>query len=259
MNLLNDFPTRELQFALTSAYPCSYLPGRMARSLVATPNELVDSAAYSELIRLGFRRSGAYNYRPQCSQCRACVPVRLAVGEFERNRSQRRAWKAHAAMTAAARELVYDPEHYELYRRYQAVRHVGGGMDQDDREQYRNFLLQSHVDTLLVELREDGALRVVSLIDRVNDGLSSVYTFFDPDLPRASLGTYNILWQAELCRELELPYLYLGYWIEHSHKMAYKINYQPLEGLIENRWQRLTQNSRSEPSASSPACGRGLK
>lgn len=242
MNLLNDFSTRELQFYLTSAYPCGYLPGRMARSLVATPNELVDSAAYSELIRLGFRRSGDYTYRPQCSQCQACVPVRLRVDEFERNRTQRRAWKAHSAMTAAARELVYDPDHHELYRRYQASRHAGGGMDQDDRDQYQRFLLQSHVDTYLVEFREGsevGPLRMISLIDRVNDGLSSVYTFYDPDLPRASFGTYNILWQAALCRELERPYLYLGYWIEHSRKMAYKINYQPLEGLIESRWQRL--------------------
>jgi arginine-tRNA-protein transferase len=242
MNLLNEFSARELQFYLTAAYPCSYLPGRMARSLVATPNELIDSAAYSELIRLGFRRSGDYTYRPQCSQCQACVPVRLVAKEFERNRSQRRAWKAHSAMTAAVRELVYDPEHHELYRRYQSSRHAGGGMDQDDREQYQRFLLRSHATTYLIEFREEseGApLRMVSLIDRVNDGLSSVYTFYDPDLPHASFGTFNILWQAELCRELELPYLYLGYWIERSRKMAYKINYQPLEGLIDNCWQPL--------------------
>jgi len=246
MNLLNDFSTRELQFYLTSAYPCSYLPGQMARSLVATPNELVDSAAYSELIRLGFRRSGAYNYRPQCSQCQACVPVRLVVDEFERNRTQRRAWKAHSAMTAAVLELVYDPAHHELYRRYQSSRHAGGGMDQDDQNQYERFLLHSHATTYLVEFREGDALRMVSLIDKVNDGLSSVYTFYDPDLPHASFGTYNILWQTALCRELELPYLYLGYWIENSRKMTYKINYQPLEGLIESRWQRLS--NKSEPT-----------
>lgn len=242
MNLLNDFSTRELQFYLTSAYPCSYLPGRMARSLVATPGELVDSAAYSALIRLGFRRSGTHVYRPQCSQCQACVPVRLAVDEFECSRAQRRAWKAHSTMTAAVRERVYDPVHHELYRRYQAARHAGGGMDQDNREQYESFLLQSHATTFLIEFREGsegGPLRMVSLIDRVNDGLSSVYTFYDTDPPRASFGTYNILWQAALCRKLKLPYLYLGYWIEHSRKMAYKINYQPLEGLIEGRWQRL--------------------
>lgn len=239
MTLLNDFSTRELQFYLTAPYPCSYLPGRMARSLVATPNELVDSAAYSELIRLGFRRSGEYNYRPQCSQCHACVPVRLVVDEFERNRAQRRAWKAHAELKAIVRELAFDPEHHALYRRYQSSRHAGGGMDQDDAEQYTRFLLHSHVATRLVEFREDDALRMVSIIDQVHDGLSSVYTFYDPDLPRASFGTYNILWQAELCRQLGLPYLYLGYWIEHSQKMAYKIKFRPLEGLIENRWQLL--------------------
>ncbi|MHB1618855.1 MAG: arginyltransferase [Sulfuricella sp.] len=239
MNLLNDFSTRELQFYLTSAYPCSYLPGRVARSLVATPNERVDTAVYSELIRFGFRRSGTYNYRPQCSQCQACVPVRLVVDEFQRSRSQRRAWKAHSGMSASLRELVYDPEHHELYQRYQSSRHTGGGMDQDDREQYECFLLQSHVTTYLVEFRDGDILRMVSLIDRVRDGLSSVYTFYDPDLPRASFGTYNILWQAELCRELGLPYLYLGYWIEQSGKMAYKIKFQRLEGLIDNRWQRL--------------------
>ncbi|MGE5027198.1 MAG: arginyl-transferase family protein, partial [Betaproteobacteria bacterium] len=143
--------------------------------------------------------------------------------------------------TAAVRDLSFKPEHFALYRRYQSSRHAGGGMDQDDREQYERFLLQSHVDTLLVEFHDAKALRMVSVIDSVRDGLSSVYTFYDPDLPRASFGTYNILWQAELCRQLGLPYLYLGYWIAASEKMAYKINFQPLEGLTDNRWQRLPQ------------------
>lgn len=243
MTFLNDFIQRELQFYLSSAYPCSYLPDRMARSLVATPNELVDTSVYSELIRLGFRRSGAHNYRPQCSRCRACVPVRLAVGEFRPGRAQRRAWKDHSGLSAAIRDLRYDPEHHALYLRYQSSRHTGGGMDQDDREQYERFLLQSHVDTHLVEFRDADALRMVSVIDSVGDGLSSVYTFYDPGLPRASFGTYNILWQAELCRQLGLPYLYLGYWIEQSRKMAYKINFQPLEGLVDNAWQRLPPKS----------------
>lgn len=243
MTFLNDFTQRELQFYLSSAYPCSYLPDRMARSLVATPNELVDTAVYSGLIRLGFRRSGVHNYRPQCSQCQACVPVRLVVNEFRPGRTQRRAWKDHSGLTAAIRDLRYDAEHHALYLRYQSSRHTGGGMDQDDREQFERFLLQSHVDTHLIEFRDGDALRMVSVIDSVRDGLSSVYTFYDPDLPRASFGTYNILWQAELCRQLELPYLYLGYWIEQSRKMAYKINYQPLERLVESRWQRLPPKS----------------
>lgn len=246
MTFLNDFSQRELQFYLSSAYPCSYLPDRMARSLVATPSELVDTAVYSELIQLGFRRSGTHSYRPQCSRCHACVPVRLVVNEFRPNRTQRRAWKDHSSLTAAIRELHFDPEHYALYLRYQSSRHTGGGMDQDDPEQYARFLLQSHVDTHLVEFRDAQALRMVSVIDTVRDGLSSVYTFYDPDLPGASFGTYNILWQAEMCRLLRRPHLYLGYWIEESRKMAYKINYQPLEGLVDGSWQRLP--AKSEPS-----------
>ena len=241
MTFLNDFSQRELQFYLTAAYPCSYLPGRMARSLVAMPNELVDTAVYSELIRLGFRRSGVHNYRPQCSQCEACVPVRLVVDEFRPNRTQRRTWKTNSSLTASVHELHYNPEHHALYRRYQSSRHAGGGMDQDDREQYERFLLQSHVDTHLVEFREGDALRMISVIDTVRDGLSSVYTFYDPDLPRASFGTYNILWQAELCQQLGLPYLYLGYWIADSEKMSYKTKFQPLQGLVDGRWQLLGQ------------------
>jgi len=112
-------------------------------------------------------------------------------------------------------------------------------MDQDSREQYRHFLLQSNVDSRLVEFRENGTLRIVSIIDHLQDGLSSVYTFFDPDAAGASFGTYNILWQVELCRQLDLPFLYLGYWIGQSRKMAYKIQFQPMEGLIEGRWQPL--------------------
>ncbi|MGE5028007.1 MAG: arginyltransferase, partial [Betaproteobacteria bacterium] len=115
MTFLNDFSQRELQFFLSSAYPCSYLPGRTARSLVATPNELVDTPVYSELIRLGFRRSGAHTYRPQCSQCQACVPARLVVGEFRPGRTQRRVWKAHSGLTAAVRDLSFKPEHFALY------------------------------------------------------------------------------------------------------------------------------------------------
>ena len=134
-------------------------------------------------------------------------------------------------------DLKYSPEHYALYLRYQSRRHSGGGMDHDSREQYRHFLLQSNVDSKLIEFRENGALRMVSIVDELQDGLSSVYTFFDPDIEGASFGTYNILWQVELCRRLDLPYLYLGYWIAQSRKMAYKIQFRPMQGLIDGRWQ----------------------
>jgi arginine-tRNA-protein transferase len=167
------------------------------------------------------------------------VPVRVVVGEFEATRAQRRASARHGGLEHRYGELKFNAEHYALYRLYQSERHRGGGMDHDSREQYAHFLLQSNVATRLIEFREGGELRMVSIVDELADGLSSVYTFFDPLIPKASFGTFNILWQIEEAKRRGLQYVYLGYWIGQSRKMSYKNQFRPIEGLSRGEWKRL--------------------
>jgi arginyl-tRNA--protein-N-Asp/Glu arginylyltransferase len=237
MTFLRDLPPLpQLQFYATAPYRCAYLPGCTARSQVAVPDHLIDQATYTTLVHSGFRRSGLYTYRPWCDSCQACIPLRVRTAEFAPSRSQRRAWIRHAHLTASTSALIFSEEHFALYQRYQSARHEGGGMDKDDGEQYAQFLLRSHTDSALIEFRENGQLRIVSVIDKLRDGLSSVYTFFDPDIPRACYGIYAILWQIAYCRDRGLPHLYLGYWIVDSQKMRYKNHFQPAQIYQQGRW-----------------------
>ena len=224
---------------LSMPHPCSYLPGRTATSLFLDPRQPLDSRQYAGFMRLGFRRSGDLIYRPHCRHCNACIPVRIPVERFNFDRGQRRLWKRNQDLAVIPCPPLYRQEHFDLYRRYQTARHPGGGMDDPDPRKYISFLGAQHIGTVFYEIRRQEKLLGVAVTDILPDGLSAVYTFFEPDEKRRSLGVYAVLWQVEQARERRLPWLYLGYWIKECQKMAYKANYRPLEVFLNGHWNQL--------------------
>lgn len=225
-----------VKFFSTTAHACSYLPGEQAITLFADPKSRMDDRLYSELSDLGFRRSGNYVYRPHCSHCNACVAVRIPVDRFQPNRQQQRVWKRNQDLTVRALPPLFRADHYALYARYIRERHSDGDMYPPSEEQFTSFLTSDWSDTCFYEFRAGERLLAVAVCDVLENGLSAVYTFYDPDESRRSLGTHAILWQIEETRRMGLSSLYLGYWIKNCHKMSYKIAFRPIELLINNEW-----------------------
>nr|VFJ53997.1 MAG: arginine-tRNA-protein transferase [Candidatus Kentron sp. FW]VFJ58118.1 MAG: arginine-tRNA-protein transferase [Candidatus Kentron sp. FW] len=235
-----QYPPHRLLFLLEPPHPCSYFPDRSAMTLFADPRYPKDKRLQTLLSENGFRRSGQHLYRPHCRACQACVPVRIPVADFHPRRRQRRAWQRNRDLTVSSRPAEFRDEHFELYRKYIDTRHAEGGMANPTPDQYREFLIAPWVETLFVEFRLDHRLLALCVLDCLDNGLSAVYTFFDPDYPERSLGVYAILWSIYEAARQGLDWLYLGYWIETSPKMCYKSEYRSQERLQGGKWERET-------------------
>lgn len=223
----------------THEHACSYLEDQMATTLFVDPTLQMDGKLYSELSDLGFRRSGQHLYRPRCRACQACIPVRIPVEEFQLSRSQKRCLKKNQDVRVHWTDSIASDEHYALYERYINERHSDGDMYPPNREQYDEFLTSEWGVTRFIEMRLGGTLIAVAVSDRLEQGLSAIYTYYDPSLPSRSLGVFAILKQIEHCRELGLPFVYLGYWIRDCDKMNYKTQYRPLQMLFQQSWLTL--------------------
>lgn len=229
----------KIQLYLTEAHACSYLSDKQATTAFVDPKHLVDTETYSHLSAMGFRRSGQYIYAPRCASCKSCIPVRIPVVGFAPTRSQKRCLKRNCDISAKIEANINLDEHYALYQKYIDTRHSDGDMYPATMTQYRDFIGKPWECTRFIEFRLDKKLVACAVSDWLDDGLSAIYTYYDPDLSERSLGTLAILRQIELAREQALDYLYLGYWIRDSAKMTYKSKFRPSELYIENRWLRI--------------------
>ncbi|MGI9323393.1 MAG: arginyltransferase [Pseudomonadales bacterium] len=229
----------DLQFFTTPAHDCSYIPGKQATTLVVDPRAKVDTRLYSSLASAGFRRSGPHIYRPYCQTCSACIPVRVAVADFAPKRRQQRIAKKNRDLRVSREQPSMNNENFALYRYYINKRHADGDMHPASRDQFDAFLVDGRPEASFYNFRKEEKLLAVAVADELQDGLSAIYTFFDPSLPQRSLGVYAILWLLEYVQEQGLDYLYLGYWIRQCRKMNYKTDFQPFQLLINNEWLEL--------------------
>lgn len=237
------------QFYITSPQPCPYLPGRYEKKVFTHLLGEEPVSLNNMLSQAGFRRSQNIAYRPACENCQACVSVRVIVGEFDPGRSFRRILARNADLRTGLMPPVATGEQYDLLRRYLDTRHAEGGMADMSRLDYVAMVEDTTVATRLVEYRapaESGVaapLTAAALTDTLDDGLSMVYSFYNPQDAARSLGTFMVLDHIERARALGLPYVYLGYWVDGSRKMSYKTRFGPLEALFPEGWRRLPANS----------------
>lgn len=236
----NNKPISSIRLFRTSLHPCSYKASEEATTVFVDPDLIIDKRLNSKLSELGYRRSGAHLYRPDCDRCSACISVRVSVNEAQFSRNQRRILKRNEALSVVEQADLNSAAAFDLYRRYVDKRHQGGDMFPATDDQFEAFIKTKTVDTRFFLFYEDQRLVAVSVVDFLEQGLSAVYTFFEPDLPQRSLGNYVILWQISKCRELGLAHLYLGYWIKGCDKMEYKSKFRPMEFLIDGHWTKIT-------------------
>jgi arginyl-tRNA--protein-N-Asp/Glu arginylyltransferase len=229
--------SQPLGFFTTPPHDCGYLPGRRAVTLFVDPRMRPDTPTYSLLSQHGFRRSGGHIYRPKCPSCNACVPIRVPVAEFKPRRAHRRNLRLNADLSVHARDPVFDPLHFNLYYRYITARHTGGGMENPDPDSYMDFLTANWATTTFYEIRCENELYAVAVADHLDDGLSAVYTFFDPTMRQRGLGRYAILQEIAIAQALGLKWLYLGYWIDECRKMSYKTEFSPYQCYVNGAWR----------------------
>jgi len=224
---------------ITIPFECGYLPNRVAKNLVVDTEMPLNDKLLGALLNSGFRRSGGHVYRPQCNTCQECVSIRIPVNRFHSNRSQRRNWRENQGLRHTPTSAVLRDEQFELYRRYLAGRHPGSEMSNPIPADYIGFLTSPGIRTVFHEFRQDDQLLAIAVADHTPNGLSAVYSFFDPDYEQRGLGTYMILWLIQHARNMGLPWVYLGYWVRECRKMSYKIRFMPCEGYIDNEWRAM--------------------
>jgi arginine-tRNA-protein transferase len=235
-NINSQQKLSRLAFYATQPHECSYLEDRNAVTLFVDPEAEKTAADYALLSHYGFRRSGNHIYRPHCNGCHACIAIRVAVDYFRPNRNQRRNLRINSDLRIKPVTAAYQDEHFELYKKYLGARHQHGGMDITSPSQYSDFMFSDWSETRLYEIRLDKQLMAVAVVDEMENALSAVYTFYDPGYQKRSLGRFAVLYEIEESRRLNLPWLYLGYWIKNCRKMVYKEEFQPLEYFSVGKW-----------------------